>query len=94
MFKITLLFPSTSFHLLLRLLFPATDQILNLALQKTGGKDRSAARGMLSQQKPKGLKNYKDAQKDMRAQKSAQEKAKLEKAKAIGLCPMGFDVRF
>ena len=62
-------------------------------MQKTGSRNRMAVKEMLKVQRPKVLLKIKEAQKEINRLKSEHEKKMLARAKAIGKCPMGFEVR-
>ena len=62
-------------------------------IKRLGAGSKDSIREILRSQRRQLLEKVKEAQREIRRQKSEHEKAQLEKAKAIGKCPMDFDVR-
>lgn len=70
--------------------FPPSD-ILAYVQQQLGRGSRGAVAGMLRQQRPALLGRMKVVQQELRRHKSEQEKAALERVRALGRCPADFE---
>ena len=70
--------------------FPPPD-VMERVMQRTGGGDKSALREMLRQQRPAVLARVKEAVEEVRRKKTAAEEEALQRVRAMGLCPAGFD---
>ena len=70
----------------------APQDIIDYVAKKTGSRSKLKVRDMLKSQVPKVLAKVKHAFNELQKHQSEEELKRMEKAKAIGLCPMGFDV--
>jgi hypothetical protein len=64
------------------------DEIIAIVARKTGCQDKGKITAMLKEQRSKCLERMKAAQTEIRRVKSAEEQAKLDKVKSLGLCPV------
>ena len=70
--------------------FPPADVLAHVQ-QQLGRGSRGAVAAMLRQQRPAVLKRMKEAQQELRRRKSEQERAALERVRALGRCPANFE---
>jgi len=67
------------------------EEIMRLVMDKTGSKDAGRVKGMLSVQRKAVLEKVKANIKEAQRVKSEQEQIALERVRAIGRCPAGFE---